>query len=315
MFGLLIGAMFFGKPEIVLLVGLGSAIPDLDREYGFFSRQAFRDHQIHRALCHNYLFLGLLYLVNPFIALGAFLHTLLDALTTARDRGVEWLYPFSRMVKRAANDEHGKSLETQSSEIYLYQYDPLEFTRKSDRDLREKEHNPWRRTYGPALSGGLLDLGIFVCSFALFVFWMVLVLISTGEPIMFLPNSYQFSFILPFLIGAVGVAINMLVGESDRKKRPEDNKGPTKRHDALFAVTLVMIAISLIIAGVLNYGYVLLVTEKELPLIFAGGLIVLGCAYVIPKLYNRVGFIKERHSVKEKKREESESGDEDPLII
>src|ERR1700688_1945098 len=129
MFGILVGALFFGKPEIILLVGLGSAIPDLDREYAFFSKASFRDHQVHRALCHNYLFLGLLYLVNPFVALGAFLHTLLDALTTVKDRGVEWLYPFSRFVKKAANDERGKPLETTKGEIYLYQYDPLEFTR------------------------------------------------------------------------------------------------------------------------------------------------------------------------------------------
>jgi hypothetical protein len=35
MFGIAVGAIFFGKPEIMLLIGLGSAIPDLDREYGF----------------------------------------------------------------------------------------------------------------------------------------------------------------------------------------------------------------------------------------------------------------------------------------
>lgn len=38
MFGMLIGALFFGKMEIILLVGIGSAIPDMDREYGFFSK-------------------------------------------------------------------------------------------------------------------------------------------------------------------------------------------------------------------------------------------------------------------------------------
>ena len=104
MFGVLVGALFFGKPEIILLVGIGSAIPDLDREYGFLSKESFRKRQVHRALCHNFLFLGLLYLINPFLALGAFLHTFLDALTTARDRGVEWLYPFSRLIFSKTNE-------------------------------------------------------------------------------------------------------------------------------------------------------------------------------------------------------------------
>jgi membrane-bound metal-dependent hydrolase YbcI (DUF457 family) len=36
MFGILIGALFFGRPEIALIVGVGSVIPDLDREYGLF---------------------------------------------------------------------------------------------------------------------------------------------------------------------------------------------------------------------------------------------------------------------------------------
>ena len=61
MFGLLVGALFFGRPEIALMVGVGSAIPDLDREYGFFSKESFRLRQIHRALFHNFLFIGIVF--------------------------------------------------------------------------------------------------------------------------------------------------------------------------------------------------------------------------------------------------------------
>jgi hypothetical protein len=50
MFGILVGGLFFGKPEIVLMVGIGSLIPDLYREYGFFSKESFRRRQIQRAL-------------------------------------------------------------------------------------------------------------------------------------------------------------------------------------------------------------------------------------------------------------------------
>lgn len=40
-FGILVGALFFGRPEIALMVGVGSAIPDLDREYDFLTRSHF----------------------------------------------------------------------------------------------------------------------------------------------------------------------------------------------------------------------------------------------------------------------------------
>jgi len=38
MFGILVGALLFGKPEIALMIGVGAAINDLDREYVFFSK-------------------------------------------------------------------------------------------------------------------------------------------------------------------------------------------------------------------------------------------------------------------------------------
>ena len=169
MFGVLLATLFFGKPEIILLVGIGSAIPDLDREYGFLSKDSFRNIQVHRALFHNFVFLGLLYLINPFLALGAFLHTFLDAQTTARDRGVEWLYPFSRLVKRAVYDNDGNRLELDAKEkIYFLQNEMQILTKKTTKDLKPSGSPlPWRRTYGPALSGRLLDQGIFVGSLGL----------------------------------------------------------------------------------------------------------------------------------------------------
>ena len=103
-FGALIGALFFGRWDIILLVGIGSILPDMDREYGFFSKDYFRNHQLHRALYHNFVFIGIVFLINPYLALGAFCHTLLDGINTAKDRGVEWLYPFSRLVKKARYD-------------------------------------------------------------------------------------------------------------------------------------------------------------------------------------------------------------------
>ena len=86
MFGALIGALFFGRLDIILLVAIGSVLPDMDREYGFFSKDYFREHQLHRALCHNFVFIGIVFLISPFLAIGAFCHTLLDGLNTAKDR-------------------------------------------------------------------------------------------------------------------------------------------------------------------------------------------------------------------------------------
>src|SRR5665647_158018 len=103
-FGIIVGAILFGKPEIALMVGIGAAINDLDREYGFFSKESFRRRQIHRALFHNFLCIAILYFINPYFGIGAFLHAFLDSLTTTRDRGVEWLYPFSRLVTKAVYD-------------------------------------------------------------------------------------------------------------------------------------------------------------------------------------------------------------------
>ena len=41
LFGALIGALFFGRWDIILLVAVGSVLPDMDREYGFFSKDYF----------------------------------------------------------------------------------------------------------------------------------------------------------------------------------------------------------------------------------------------------------------------------------
>ena len=133
------------------------------------SKESFRNRQPHRALCHNLLFLGLVYLVNPFVALGAFLHTFLDALTTARDRGVEWLYPFTRLVKRAVYDNDGKRLPLDPKQkIYLLQNELPVLTEKTTKDIKPEEQAlPWRRTYGPALSGRLFDQGLFIGSLTL----------------------------------------------------------------------------------------------------------------------------------------------------
>jgi hypothetical protein len=73
-FAFAIGLIFFDKPEIALLIALGSVVPDLDREYWFIPMKTYRDEQVHRAGLHNVFIMGLAYLISPFFSLGIFLH-------------------------------------------------------------------------------------------------------------------------------------------------------------------------------------------------------------------------------------------------
>jgi hypothetical protein len=71
-----------GNPYFTLLAGIGSFIPDLDREYLFVSPKAFREEQYHRTLFHTLLFLSGLLFVNVWLAVSVFLHSSIDSFTT-----------------------------------------------------------------------------------------------------------------------------------------------------------------------------------------------------------------------------------------
>ena len=315
MFGLLVGALFFSKPEFIILVGVGSALPDLDREYAFFSRKEFIEHQPHRALCHNYLFICLVYLVSPFLGLGAFLHTALDALTTVKDRGVEWLYPFSRFVKKAANDEHGNRLpNVVKNSVYFYQYDPIEITRKSDKDLKEQGPSPWRRTYGPALSGGLLDQGIFIGSFVLFVLWSVWSSITTGHIQGLNPASYQFSVMLPIIVGSIGIVLNMMGGELDRRKRGDDYQRPRYVYEVNFGVSLFLMFSAIFLGAYLNPAALGVYGTLAIPVVL-GVIAAVGIGFILPRIYSKVGVFRVAHHREGKNDAVVKGKDDDPVIV
>ena len=284
MFGIAVGAVFFGKPESILLIGFGSAIPDLDREYGFLSKESFTRRQVHRALCHNFLFLGLVYLINPFLGLGAFLHTLLDALTTARDRGVEWLYPFTRLVNRAAYDYNGDRIELDPEhKIYLLQNELPVLTKETTKDLKPgRQTLPWRRTYGPALSGGLLDQGIFLGSVAI----SLLILISSDlgfEKFIDLnPSQIDPSFSLPFWIGVLGVGLSFIEGELGRKQLIKKFK-PDRIYQALFYISIGIMIFAVILGAIMN-PQIVLSTAKVVPYIAAGIALVILVSFVMLKI-------------------------------
>jgi hypothetical protein len=175
----MITAIFTGNPYFTLLAGIGSFIPDLDREYLLVSPKTFRAEQWHRALFHNLLFLSGLFFVNVWLALGAFLHSFLDSFTTEKDKGVEWLFPFSRLVKRGkyalASDSKGGGCQIElfdqkpPDRVCFLNEDSPEMTKLSDSDLAEPKPVPWRRTYGPAANGQIFDRWLALASFSLLV--------------------------------------------------------------------------------------------------------------------------------------------------
>jgi len=92
--------------------------------------------------------LTLAYLFNQYLALGLFSHLMLDTMTTVKDRGVEWLFPLTRIVSKDCWSQ---------AEV---QEEPLMWM-------------PWRRTYGPALNGHMLDTYVFLCSIVGLLLWWV----------------------------------------------------------------------------------------------------------------------------------------------
>jgi LexA-binding, inner membrane-associated putative hydrolase len=217
-FGLAIGLAFFGNnPEIVLLIGLGTLIPDLDREYWYVRQQVYAEEQYHRARFHNVFMILIGYLVNPFFSLGIFLHMLQDSFTTAKDRGVEWFYPLTRLVKRGMYDQKMTPASADSStKVYFYQEDVLGYVNAADPDLREgNQPVPWRRVYGFAQNSHLLDRGFLVGSLAVIVIWL-------AYPIGF-AHAYLFSELIEsnpiWAIGYAAVAVLFAAGETQRRDK------------------------------------------------------------------------------------------------
>lgn len=295
MFGLFIGGLFYGTPEIMLLVGIGSAIPDLDREYGLLNKESFRRREVHRALCHNFLFMGILYMINPYLALGAFLHTLLDALTSARDRGVEWLYPFSRLVRKAVYDYDGKKTDLDPTQkIFFIQNEMPVLTQKTTEDLKPgTDSRPWRRTYGPALSGRTLDQGIFYGSAVLTLLLIILSIIGVHFIDFNFQKLFSISFIVPLFIGSSGVVMNFLVGEIDRKKILKNNT----KIDAIYKVTFIfsigIIAAGIILGIILN-PQVVVSSVGKIPYVLLGIILVIFTVYITMRLNSKVPQNKDK---------------------
>ncbi|WP_256202126.1 metal-dependent hydrolase [Sulfuracidifex metallicus] len=156
--------LFHGNLELAILVGIGAALPDLDREYVFTSRAIFSRFQLHRALFHNLFFAGIILFFNQYLGLGVVLHMALDLLTSPTDRGIELFFPFGRFIKNFKIDYEG-NIKRSKSFMWLLEDPIVLINRTSDIGLRESKGMPWLRVYGPFKNSRLADWTIFYTSF------------------------------------------------------------------------------------------------------------------------------------------------------
>ena len=285
--GFAVGFVLFGTPEAALLASLGSLIPDLDREYWFIPRRAYQDTQLHRALFHNVFIMGITYLVNPLIALGVFLHTFLDCFTTVKDRGCEWFFPLTRLVKRGQYDSEGNPQPIDENErIYFYQEDPLGLLEYTDIDLQPpKGHVPWRRVYGFALNDSLLDRGFLFSSIIITSVWLFMPGYSHSTLLLnYLADNY-----FTWTIGFSSIAVLFAAGELDRKdKTPRMPKKFNPIKFPIFALGIALFSYWLFLFSEEIISNLENIFSNFFPMLIATMLILLACLIFI-KWQTRAG--------------------------
>ncbi len=271
-FGFAVGIGVFHSVPIALVTGTGTLIPDLDREYLFIARKAIGDYQLHRALFHNFFVVGLLYLFNPFLSLGALTHVLFDTLTSATDRGAELFFPLTRIVGSfhylidGSQKDHPRKME-------WWVEDPWGLLQgTSDRDLSEPTDQPWRRSYGPFRNSRIVDWGVFFGAIlylatACFV-WGASVYSTTGF------TGYAF-------ISLAGIAIFYGLGEVWRRRlvrgdmeRAQVQNLPIRELPPLERTPLDWLVLSILVFGVVVFivGALYLYNPPTLPDLLPEGL-------------------------------------------
>jgi hypothetical protein len=268
-----LGIGLFHNVVLALVVSIGALLPDLDREYFYVARGFWGKYQIHRALLHNFVVAALLYIVSPFLALGALSHYFLDIFTSASDRGAELLFPFTRFVSRKLwlYDIEGNEEPNKSGKSQWWVEDPYRLIQHTtDPDMQEPEHQAWKRIYGPFKNGRIVDWGIFSASLVFLAFACVFrrdLFVYSG-----------FSSLLPvegFIVFFVGIVWFFKLGEW-YKDRPSEKKKDTDRWlTLLLTVGLAL----LVVASILEWkgnAY-----SASWPSISTGALLLIGLATLI----------------------------------
>lgn len=296
---LAIGIALFHNVELALIVSMGALIPDLDREYFFVARDFIGKHQLHRALCHNFVVAGILYLISPFLALGALSHYSFDIFTSATDRGVELLFPFTRLVggwlygiegeaeNGAKKFTYGIKTETKNGakKLQWWVEDPwLLLQATTERDLREPTEQPWRRSYGPFKNSRIVDWGIFFTSIAfLACFFALRPNFYSSTELLSLSSIARWGLVIFFL----GVVAFFGLGEW-YQRRPDEKKLETTKW---LTAGLVLGLILFLAAGVLGWigGIFFLSLPSSSTLVVLGiGLIATVIGFAISYAYKRM---------------------------
>jgi hypothetical protein len=218
LFGMAIGAILFNKLDLLVLVGIGAALPDLDREYILTNKLSLAKHQLHRALFHNIFFVFGVFLLNYYLGIGVLSHILLDMMTSPADRGAEIFFPLDRLKYDFHIDLDGVIKEKRG--VMWYIEDPLRVIRGiSDKDLTPPGKSPWIRVYGPFKNSRIVDWAIFYSS--------VIFLILYNQADLFAWFIQLLFAIYAHLALFLGIIVFYTGGEIWRRKLQATGKGRT----------------------------------------------------------------------------------------
>jgi hypothetical protein len=203
---------------------------------------------------------------------------LLDSFTTSKDRGCEWFWPLSRLVKRGLYDANMEPQPLDPKErVYFYQEDVRATIEYPEPDLPEPE-SPWRRVYGPALNSNLLDRGFLYGALGLIVVWLTTQYFSNS--VLLLDNL---STCVPQLAAYFSIIALFLGGELDRRDQ-EAPFGKTQleplRKASFLKIPLIILGGVLAILWLILYRYMILenleiISSNWIPLLAAGLIMVM----------------------------------------
>ena len=172
--------------------------------------------------------------------------------------------------------------------IYFYQEDSKGLLENADPDLREPGDKPvpWRRTYGPALNGKLLDTGFLIGSILLIITWLFLAGTSREDNLWtFLAQNWSI-----FLAGFGSIGLVFASGELDRRFRSETSR---KLLLDVGKVLLFLAGVALGLYGLFIFRTTLYASlmANDWRFILLGTIIVAVVGVVVIKLQTRAGKI------------------------
>jgi len=177
-------------------------------------------------------------------------------------------YPFSRIVTKAVYDSDGKKLPLDPKhKIYFLSNDFPGLARRTTKDIKPGEISvPNRRTYGPALLRKYLDRCIFFGSLAIFLLLLLFSVLGLGQFIDFSLRNETLSLTIPLLIASIGIFLNFLVVELDRKKLVKTKTDRPYKFSFILSIGIIIFAI--VLGGILNLEAVF-ATFNRMPYIAA----------------------------------------------